>query len=245
MYSAGYIDVESSFSSWHHPFHARLGLLDCITMCDDDRDSRESTTISISPDDSLYTPTRSSSTYLNSNPARCVCNLSVRLLQREHRWVGNAESLYECVGDCRSFHDEVDNGFFPFVLGEKCVDVGSARPARVTDDDEVDLEYYADEVNVHCVACSDAGKSAASFKMYQSVLRFAYAKDGYTRPHLVSVICCIMERCDIDTIRLGSWTFMNWTRHTVVSYGAWTIRKQNLNKARYLVFGVLVVPTAD
>jgi hypothetical protein len=84
------------------------------------------------------------------------------------------------------------------------VDVGSAHLARATDDDEVDLDYYAEEVTVHCVACSDAGKSAASFKMYQSVLRFENDKDGYTRPHLVSAICCIMEHCDIDTIRLGS-----------------------------------------
>lgn len=154
-------------------------------MCDDDRISFPSLSEgSDSPD-----RTRPSDVYPSppqeSNGEICVCNLSIKFLLEQGRWVGNAQNLYKPVGQCNSFHEEVKNDSFPFLLGGKYVEVGEISGDEDIEDEGVNLEYSAENKNVQCLACAEDGKCTNVY-MYQSVLHYEAAKDGYTRPRLVS-----------------------------------------------------------
>jgi len=102
----------------------------------------------------------------------CVCKLSVKLLLENGRFVVNSQNSYEGVGYWNSFQDEVQNDYFPYSLGGKCVEVGVGN-----------LEFWVEYYDMQCLAC---GKRT-EFNMYQDILRYEVAMDGYTRPRLVSV----------------------------------------------------------
>jgi hypothetical protein len=115
----------------------------------------------------------------------CVCNLTVQSLLEHGRWVGNSHNLYQPVGNCNSFHEEVKKNYFPFLLGRPCVKTGDISESEDTEGGGVNWEYSAQIKNVQCLACAENGKYTA-FKMYQSILQFEEGKDGHTRPRLVS-----------------------------------------------------------
>lgn len=147
-------------------------------MCDDDRTSVTSSSGDSLWEGSEYTDyTKPSDAYpspLQETNRECVCNLSVRFLLDNGRFVVNSQNSYEGVGHCNSFQDEVQNDYFPFSLGGKCVEVGGIRGNL-----EFSVEYY----DMQCLACGERTES----NMYQDILRYEVAEDGYTRPRLVSV----------------------------------------------------------
>ncbi len=116
-----------------------------------------------------------------TNGEVCVCNLTVKYLLEQGRWVGNSENLYKPVGNCNSFHEEVENNYFPFLLGRPCVETGEISGSEDIDGGGVNWEYSVQIKNVQCLACAENGKYTA-FKMYQSILKFEGGKDGYTTP---------------------------------------------------------------
>lgn len=129
----------------------------------------------------------------DTNEEVCVCNLNVKLLLEQGRWVGNSQNLYKPVGQCNSFHDQVKNDYFPYLLGGKCVEIGELSGDEGTEDEEgVNLEYAAEIKNVQCSACIRNGRHT-NINMYQSILRYEAAKDGYTRPRLVSITIPIRD----------------------------------------------------
>jgi hypothetical protein len=121
----------------------------------------------------------------DTNEDVCICNLSVEFLLSQGRWVGNSQNLYAPVGQCKSFHDEVENNSFPSLLGGKCVEIGEISGDEDSENEGVNLEYLAENKNVQCLACTRTGEYT-TYNMYQSILRYETAKDGYTRPRLVS-----------------------------------------------------------
>lgn len=116
---------------------------------------------------------------------KCVCKLSVKFLLEQGRWVGDSQNLYQRIGHCNSFHEEVNNDSFPFLLGGNCVEVSEISGDEEVEDEGVNLEYSAEDRNIRCLACAKDGKYT-TFNMYQSILRFETTKDGHTRPRLVS-----------------------------------------------------------
>jgi hypothetical protein len=124
------------------------------------------------------------------NEEVCVCNLDVKLLLEQGRWVGNSQNLYESVGNCNSFHEEVKNNCFPFLLGRPCVKIGDISESEDTEGGGMNWEYSAQIRNVQCLACAENGKYT-SFKIYQSILQFEEGKEGQIRPRLVSAIAYV------------------------------------------------------
>ena len=122
----------------------------------------------------------------------CVCKLSVKFLLEYGRWVGNARNLYQPVGHCNSFHEEINNDYFPSLLGGKCVEVGEISENDEIEEQGVNLEYDVEERNIQCLACAEDGKYT-TFTMYQSVLRFERAQDGHERPRLVSITTFVLN----------------------------------------------------
>jgi len=104
----------------------------------------------------------------------CVCRLSVKFLLENGRFVVNSQNSYEGVGHWNSFQDEVENDHLPYLLGGKCIEVGGIHG---------NLEFWVEYYDMQCLAC---GKRTES-NMYQDILRYEVAKDGYTRPRLVSI----------------------------------------------------------
>jgi len=148
-----------------------------FTMADDHRISITSSSSDLQSEGSEYTYHTDSSNEHPSLPQaverKCVCKLSVKFLLEHRRFVNNSQNSHVGVGYWNSFQDQVDNDYFPFSLGGKCVDVGGGE----------NWEFWVEYYDMQCLACGNM----TEFNMYQDILRFEKGVDGCMRAKLVSV----------------------------------------------------------